>query len=222
MRNKIWTTAEVTALTVAWPTDATMEQLSKKFARSPEAVRSKAQDLKLGLRPDANRPWTESENAELRRLWAEKGSLKSHLHRLPGRSWRATLEHAKRLGLTARGGNLKNVSFSWVDVEVRKALADGRQMTVTQIHRRVRAARGTVAEVLVRGHGTAYRIAGWGRTDHGSAGALWPVWALGSEPDIPRPATRSRNQYMRDWRAARRVKRGAINPFSTIAQQVAA
>ncbi|MDR5761937.1 hypothetical protein [Caballeronia sp. LZ035] len=222
MVTKLWTTVEVAALREAWPTDAPMESMAARFGRSNEAVRSKARELQLGLRPDANRPWTEADDAELRRLWAEKGSLKSHLHRLPGRSWRAALERAKRLGLTARGGNLKNVSFSWVDVEVRKALADGRQMTVTQIYRRVKAARGTVAEVLERSHGTAYRIAGWGRTDHGTAGALWPVWAIGSEPDVPRPPARSRNQYMRDWRAARRVKSGAINPFSTIAQQVAA
>lgn len=163
--------------------------------------------------------WTEAEDAILREIWETPGSIKSQLHKLPGRTWFAVKHHSASLKMPPRS-KLKASTYSWVREVVDAELQKGRPMTSLQIAGLTPASHPRINQILREGHGKTYYIAGWIRSrEHGD---WYPKWAWGQEEDVRRPANKNKVQAMKEYRARKKLKEASQtnNPFAVLVQQV--
>ncbi len=214
-----WTAEEDEALRSLWHADGTIKSHIHLIpGRSIEGVRARAGVLGLGARHRPIVPWSPEEDAILRDIWASNGSLKSHLHRLPGRTWRGALVRASAIGLKARNAKQRADCYSWVEEEIDRVLADGIARTVKDIASETVASAVRIQQVLRARHSAKYRIAAWVRTR--PTGSWWPKWVIGTDADTPKPAVKNPNETARAWRARKRIREGRINPFALLTGDV--
>jgi hypothetical protein len=129
--------------------------------------------------------WTPEEDAVLRGMWAESCSLKELMHRLPGRSYRATIAHGQWLGL-GRRVNFKKSRYSPTWEAINAVLADKRMRSAIELARETGASRRAVMQQLADHHGKDVRIAGYLKSD--GVGCPMALWKLGNGKDVPRLA----------------------------------
>lgn len=190
--------------------------------RSGVALQARIAFLKLGRREIARQPWTADEDSLLRAEWATPGSIKSKLSLFPGRSWRALLVRAEKLGLGPREPKMRASTYSWVAEEIDRVLSQAPNLTVSEMSAASAASYERITQVLRSGHGALYYVSGWHQPRRSHGGSLAPRWSLGSGPDAPKPAARSRAQVVREYRLRKRVKSGRVNSFGFLVQQVSA
>lgn len=210
-----WTAEEDAVLRSFWHAGGTiMSHIHKIPGRSAEGAKTRAAVLELGARHRPSVPWSPEEDAILRGIWATNGSLKSHLHRLPGRTWRGALVRANTIGLKARNAKQRADCYSWVEEEIDRVLADGVARTVKDIAAETVASDVRINQVLRARHGAKYRIAAWVRTRPN--GSWWPKWLIGTAADTAKPSAKNPNATARAWRARKRIREGRINPFAIL------
>jgi hypothetical protein len=190
--------------------------------RTACAIQSRMAALQLGQRAVARADWSPEDDEIVRRIWDTPGTLKSHMHLLPQRSWRAIHDRGIDLGLGPRGSKRGTSAYSWVRAEVDRILGEFDSLIVPQIDARTVASRTRITQVLAEGHGTRYYISGWKQTRITNGGSLAARWSLGNLPDVPKPERKSHAEHSRAFRARRRAAQGPANPFATILMQVAA
>lgn len=218
MHGTFWTVTETEILKEIWHLDGPLEMHMHRLpGRGVDATVLRAARLKLGRRFIE---WTPEEDAILREIWPNS-SVKSQLHRLPKRKWKAVLNRAIVLGLPARAASVFVSSYSWIDDAAHRELESAAPMNVHQIAKRIGASPGRVGKVLRRDSNDHFRIVDWDRISANGAGAWTPIWSIGSEPDVEQPR-RSNAERMREYRAKRRIAAGQFNPFATALGMVAA
>jgi hypothetical protein len=221
MGGRHWTEQEDAALRSFWHAGGTIEShLHLLPGRSKESATSRADKLRLGTRHGPFVLWTAEEDAILRQIWATKGSLKSRLHLLPGRSWRAALVRAATIGLKGRDPKHRADCYSWVEQEIDRILSNGGALTVRQIADRTTASYVAVQQALRRQRSKKYHVEGWTRTRVTGTGSWWPKWAIGADEDVPKPKSKPHAQVAREWRAKKKIKEGEFNPFAIAMNQV--
>lgn len=211
MGAKRWTSQEDEILREIWHSKETMSQQIHRLPwRTIEGSKARAESLGLGSRYVA---WTNEEDRILTEIWSMGTSLKSQMHRLPNRSWKAAIDRARVIGLKARPAKQFVSKYSWVEDVVIAELAKGTPLSAHLIADRTPASYQRAIQILRRGHGSKYRIADWERRNVTGTGSWTAIWALGSEPDAPRPANKSREAQSRDYRQKKRIAAGRFNPF---------
>lgn len=221
MGGRHWTDREDAAIRSFWNADGIIEShIHQLPGRTRHSVIQRARVLKLGPRHHACVAWTPAEDELLRLVWSGKGSLKSNLHRIPGRTWRGCLVRARTIGLNARTAKQRASTYSWVDEEVERILSNKGALTVRQISEQTTASRVAIQQALRRNHHKKYHIEGWTRTRPNGVGSWWPKWAIGADDDVPKPKKKSPAQVTREWRAKQKIKAGEYNPFAIAMNQV--
>jgi hypothetical protein len=162
--------------------------------------------------------WTPEEDALLREIWAQPGSLKLSANKFPNRTIHAIRFRGHcELGLPRRA-KLKTSTYSWVqeviDVEFKKGFVG----TVYQMAEITPASHQRIRTTIRNGQGTKYYIAGWEKRTNGCD---WtPRWALGTEQDIPKPEPKSKAEISKRFRANKKRREGQHNPFAILMNQV--
>ncbi|NVI06372.1 hypothetical protein [Paraburkholderia youngii] len=190
--------------------------------RTANAIQSRMAALKLGPRAIARADWSPEDDAIVRCIWETPGTLKSQMHLLPKRSWRAIHDRGIDLGLGPRGKKRGASAYSWVTEEVDRILGEFSGLTAEQIAKRSVASRTRITQVLKAGHGSKYYVSGWTQTRITNGGTLSAQWTAGKRADVAKPVKKTHAEHSRAFRARRRAAQGPANPFSTILMQVAA
>ncbi|TCK39670.1 hypothetical protein B0G84_5010 [Paraburkholderia sp. BL8N3] len=175
----------------------------------------------IGLQFSSARAWTDEERTILARIWAGKVSIKVAIKDLPGRSYLSAKGEAQRLGLAGVKGRKGRTGYSWVEVAVRNVLTNSEHpMTIAEITVATGASTHAVDSALRKGRGEKFRVETWIRKS--TFGDLSAKWTVGTGQDAPRPAAQTASQAARKWRARQRIKSNKIDPFASLAMQVAA
>ncbi|NPT59071.1 hypothetical protein [Paraburkholderia elongata] len=220
MGGRLWTKEEDAILASFWKGGGEIvSHLSKLPGRTVDAAQIRARYLKLGSRYNM---WTDEEDAVLRGVWTMGCSLKSQLHRLPNRTWKSALDRARVLGLPKRKASEYVSKYSWAEEVITRELERGYPMTARQIEARTPASYERATQILRAGHGTKYRISGWLRSNPLGSGCWTAIWAMGTEPDAPKPEKKPRSMQCREYRTRKNIASGKINPFAVAMNQVSA
>lgn len=162
--------------------------------------------------------WTEAEDNLLREIWAQPGALKWSIDKFPGRTINAIRFRGHReLGLPHRA-KLRATTYSWVQEVVDAEFAKGFVGTVDQMAEITPASHQRIRQTIANGHGTKYYIKDWKRRTNGCD--FTPVWAAGTEPDMPKPAPKSGAEISRKFRLNKKRRQGKFDPFSVLVNQV--
>jgi len=158
------------------------------------------------------RTWTPEEDELLRKLWNERGSLKVHARQFVDRNNNSLALRGRALGLTGRM-HLASDRYSIVREKVEEAFKAGFIGTVNEMAAHIGELERETLRRVKEGHGTKYRIFAWKRPKDFTE---WiAVYALGTEPDEPKPATQTQQQKRKRYNAKRRVRASKVNPFAT-------
>lgn len=223
MARREWTNRECEILAHGWTEGIPTRELAGMLpGRSESSVRCHARWAKLVRGNPAAARWTEQEDEILRKMWKSKGSLKSKLGMLPGRTWRALLERGRKLGLTRRGGKNHSTCYSRVRNDIEDALRKFGPMTARELSEIVKADQKYVGMLLRAGVGDKYHVTEWTRPRLSGSGSHAPRFAIGKGSNAPKPAIKSAAQCKKDWVRRQQVKAGRFNPFASLAMQVAA
>jgi hypothetical protein len=159
--------------------------------------------------------WTEAEDALLREVWEQPGTLKASVSRFPGRSinairYRGTVE----LGLPKRGA-LRATTYSWCEEVIDEALRNGFTGTADQIAEMTSASGNRVRALLRESEGTKYHVTDWAKR---SNGCDWtPVWAWGEGERAPKPKRNTSAELSKRFRTRKKLREGQFNPFAAAA-----
>jgi hypothetical protein len=221
--SRFWTGEEVKVLRELWFMGVPMSQLLASLpGRTEDGCRNRARSLGLVRASAHGTPWSNSEDAALRRIWSLPGSLKTHLGLFPGRTHRAVMDRGRHLGLGPRGAKLHATNYSWVRDEIKRLILANGPMSSNELAHAICATQSHVHSLLNAGRGSCYYVAEWVQPRAVGNGSLRQKWALGNQPDAPKPALKPAILIRRDYRERQRIKRGQINPFASLAMQVAA
>lgn len=221
MGAKMWSPEEVELLIKLHPTELTVEQIAESLPlRSPMGVQCMLNKLQLGERPTTRPEWGDEELAALRRIWFERGSLKSLVPKhIPNRGWRSAMDMGRQIGLPRRDAHLRT-GYSWVSEEVCRVLSELPNLTVSELADRTSGSRARVSQILAASHGVRFYQSGWTRSRSTGQGDWMPRWSLGSLPDVPKPTKAIPAERMKRYRARLKLRSGRYDPFATLAQQV--
>ncbi|MFP3799457.1 SANT/Myb-like DNA-binding domain-containing protein [Paraburkholderia sp. SIMBA_027] len=224
MTRILWTPAEDALLRELHPSGLSYDEIAARIApRSRNAVEQRCVKLRLGPLPHGRLRWKPSEDALLREIWEQKGSLKMLSAKyLPRRSAAAMSDRGRELGLAPRPQTLRNSTYSWVTEEVRRALLETPDLTVSQLAERCAGSHRRITMVLAEGHGKGFWRSGWAPARGKSTGRRAPRWSVGFEDDVPPPSPIGNTLRMRLVRARARQPAPVFDPFATLVQQVAA
>jgi hypothetical protein len=196
----------------------TTDELRALFPkRSSDAIKSHAFGIGLGARFI---PWSEAEDSILREIWSGHGSLKSHLHRLPGRNWRGALHRARLIGLGSRSPKQFVSDYSWVEAEIMKVLSQAVPLTAREIAASCSASYVRVTQILSRHAESKWHAVDWRHTSASGTGNWSAVWAIGAGANAPRPPLKTKSETSRDYRAKKAIAKGRINPFAALIQPI--
>ncbi|WP_250467650.1 hypothetical protein [Caballeronia sp. GAFFF2] len=219
MGGKRWSDEEKAVLREIYDAEACLsENMHRLPGRTFHSAKSKAS--KYGMAIANERFWSEEEKAILAKIWRGKQSIKVGLKQLPGRSYDSARAEAQRLGLTYRKKKLGRTGYSHLESVVAAILEEGIPLTIKEMVERTGHSFHGIETVLRRRHGRAFHIAGYQRMSQ--YGNLTARWMVGKADDAVKPPRKSASQACREWRFRQQLKRHGHNPFSTIAQQVAA
>jgi hypothetical protein len=211
MNGKYWTPAEDAILHEIWHADGALhEHMHRLPGRKPDGACLRAKRIGLGARYIA---WTAEEDSILREIWM-RGSVKSQLSRLPGRSWKGVLTRAEKLRLPKRSASIFVGGGSWVDDAVHRILKSGLPMNAHILAGEIGASYSRTSRILNQDRNDHFRIVGWEHVSASNIGAWTPIWSIGSEPDVPMPK-KSSTERMRITRAKQRMNAASFNPFAT-------
>lgn len=223
MARREWTNHESETLARGWTEGIPTRDLAEMLpGRSESSVRCRARWAKLVRGNPIAARWTEEEDEILRRMWKSKGSLKSKVGILPGRTWRSLLERGRKLGLTRRGGKNHSTGYSRIRNDIEDAIRKFGPMTARELSEIVEADQKYIGMLMRAGVGEKYYVTEWTRPRQSGSGSHAPRFAIGKRPNAPKPAIKSDAQCKRDWVRRQQVKAGRFNPFATLAMQVAA
>lgn len=212
MGGKLWKLNEDRTLRDLWHSDVSTDELCAALpGRSLDGIRFRAQSIGLGARFIQ---WSDAEDSILREIWNGKGSLKSHLHRLPGRTWRGALHRAYSIGLRGRSPQQFVSSFSWVEVEVMKALSQLVPMTARDIASVCQASYARITQILAQHIETKWHVVEWRHTSVSGTGNWSAVWVLGEGKNAPKPALKTKAECAKTYRVKQAIAKGRINPFA--------
>ncbi|WCM21391.1 hypothetical protein NDK50_08065 [Paraburkholderia bryophila] len=155
--------------------------------------------------------WSPEEDAILADIYSNERAVKHQANRLPGRSYPAMKARAVRLRLEHKKP-VTDGSLSWIKPAIIAALSKGVPLSAASLNEITGASRAGLKPVLKRWHRVEFRIAGWERA--GAHGWL-PQFALGNEPDVPKPQPKSMVQACREWRERQRIAQGKFDPFAS-------
>ncbi|MFM0243801.1 hypothetical protein [Paraburkholderia sediminicola] len=196
-----------------------VSQMHRLPGRNWDAARNQAS--RIGVTFGDARAWTPQERALLKRIYASNESIKVGVRRhLPDRTYITAKGEAQRMGLTGTKTRRGRAGYSWVEIAIEAALQDGRRLSANQLQERTGACKGGILKLLAKHHGKKFRIGDWMRSF--SVGRYTALWELGSEPDAPRPASKTSTECCRTWRERKKARAGQINPFAGLVQQVTA
>jgi hypothetical protein len=167
--------------------------------------------------------WSPEEKAKLRDIYAGKRSIKLRVREeLPDRTYGSAKNQAIALGIVSKRhrGHAGRVGYSVICAAIESALSRVSGLTANQLAKCIGSSRDWTRKILCNSRGSKFRVVAW--THEAATGNLAAVWALGAGPDAPKPPAAAATMRSRKWRAARRVRDGKVNPFSTAMQQVAA
>jgi hypothetical protein len=216
MTGKQWTQAEDAILADFWhATGDVSAHIHRLPGRTRIGVVQRAARLRLGARHIA---WSGEEDAILAEIYAGNGSIKSQMHRLPGRTYISAKSRAERLHLDHKAP-ITDGSLSWIKAAALIELQKGIPLSDATLSRITGATRAGLKPILKRMHGNGIRVAGWERS---GAYSWLPQFAIGNEPDVPKPAPKDRLQALREFRERQRIAKGRINPFSAMTGLIAA
>ncbi|WP_241300522.1 ArsR/SmtB family transcription factor [Burkholderia stabilis] len=139
--------------------------------------------------------WTESDEAELRRVWIADGPLKQYLHLFSGRSFEAVNAHGLAMGLGERPNRYAQAAHPNASAILR-VLAQA-PMESVEISAKTGISRRTVMKHLNVLHtaGKVY-IARWERFE--ASGYPARIYAVGKRKDASRPRARTPGQKWKD------------------------
>ncbi|WP_143155728.1 MULTISPECIES: hypothetical protein [Burkholderia] len=180
--------------------------------RSAKAIQQFA--MRHGMEKAEPYEWPEREIEILKRIYASPRAIKESMHLLPGRSYVAAAAMAHRLGFPAKGKPLKGSTSVVFKLCVPVILEFG-PLTADELAIKTGQNAQTIREAMRRNHGRDSRIGGWKRTTPHH----WAVqWAIGSDPDVPRPEALTKSEQNRAQ--AKRKKARKANPFLVAAGEV--
>ncbi|MBR8182122.1 hypothetical protein KDW54_06890 [Burkholderia ambifaria] len=217
-----WTEEDLATLRRIWDMPVRLQEIQHLLpTHSVDAIRAQALYIGLPHRVALKRPWSAEEMDIVRDIYSKPGSVKAQLHRLPGRSWRAVLDQACRMGMEARDPKDYAKGYAWVDDEIERVLKDGVTLSAKHISERCSAAYQSILERLRKGRGTLYHVARWNRNRATGTGSFEAIWTLGAGEDAPKPYTSNHERHLR---YKRKKKEGLAmgNPWLAVAGLVKA
>jgi hypothetical protein len=216
---KAWTELEVATLAeIAARHLPLSSQMHRLPGRTPNAARMHGSRLKIRFSDELE--WSDEERAILRRIYAGDKPIKFAVRaELCGRTYRAALSEAIRLGIAGEKSRRPRVGYGWVGAAIDRLLAK-RTMTCEELAAGTGASLASIRKIFQTRPPHKYYVADWIRI--GGARGWTPVWGAGDFPDAPRPPRKSARDACRDYRSRRRIRAGRVDPFASLALQVAA
>jgi len=220
MGGKRWSDAEEAVLAaIAKEGKPLIGQMHRLPGRTWDAAKNHG--AIIGLSFSLAESWTDAEREILRGIYRGNVSIKVGVAKLlPHRTYTQAKGEAQRIGLSGTGTRRGRTGYSWVEKAMETVLADGQKFTVKQLAARTGAAVDTVQNMVQTQRGKKFRVAGWTRAT--LTGDWAAMWELGSGPDAPRPPRKTPTECCRDYRQKKRLRAGGLNPFASLAMQVAA
>lgn len=147
------------------------------------------------------------EKRVIREIKLSGKSVKSQMHRLPGRTF-----YGVQFAVCQVKGKKKRGVGSWVWTSAAAILAREPGLTVLEISARIGCTSRQVKNVMNENHGARVFISGWCR----SAYSFTSQWSLGKEADVPRPPKQTEEERRRKARVRhqQRIARQHANPFA--------
>ncbi|MDR5801182.1 hypothetical protein [Caballeronia sp. LZ001] len=219
MRSDLWTEKEIAILReISASRQPLVRSMDLLPGRSFDGVKSYAAKHKISLAGVDD--WTPKDIATLRKIYRTPRSIKLQIAELmPHRTYASVKAEARRLGITGknRAGTAGRKGYSWVLRAVEKILQQDGPASSKELALKTGGNQRTI-NALIRANRERFFVAEWAGT------AQYPVaeWDLGNRPDAPKPSRIPRAELSRVYRIKRRIRKGSINPFSSLIQQVAA
>jgi hypothetical protein len=162
--------------------------------------------------------WTPEEDERVRRAWAAPRTYKAQMGMFPGRTHEAVKARALNLGLGPKPNKSVRSESPATTVITDYLIKSARPVTIWQIIEQTKCAERTVREILNRGRGERFYVAGYVRLGKST---LWqPKWAYGTEEDAVKPRRMTTAEASRSCRLRKRLTSGAGNPFAIAMNQI--
>jgi len=139
-------------------------------------------------------PWSDEEEALLRKHWGNGEPTKMVAALFPGRSAAAVLKHGYDMGLGPR--ECRRACFSPVWEGIKHALADSKKMTANELAALLNVSAHAVTTQLRKRHGTEVRVGGYASVHKSPAVNRW---MLGAGPDATQPRRKTRQEINRAY-----------------------
>lgn len=157
--------------------------------------------------------WTGAELKTLRDIKQSGRTIKESMHLLPGRTYIAIKQQMVRVP----GGKKKRGRTGWVMPSLVRVLTETPKLTNRQLAQAIGCTRNSLDGVIRAELGKRIYVADWTR-----AGTLWAAqYALGNQPNAPKPPPRTREESYRAQKIARDAVKHSRNPFSVVIRQMA-
>ncbi|VXB24302.1 conserved hypothetical protein [Burkholderia sp. 8Y] len=162
--------------------------------------------------------WTPEEDALLREVWAQPGTLKASIGKFPGRTINAIRFRGSVDLALPRRGSLRATTYSWCEEVIDDALRNGFAGTADQIAEVTSASPNRVRAILREGEEKKYHVSDWAKR---SNGCDWsPIWVWGGGERAPKPERQTSAVLSKRFRTRKKLKEGQYNPFDVLARQV--
>lgn len=177
---------------------------------------TKRQSRRKEIAPNSRcgKAYTEAEKRILREIKFSGKTVKSQMHRMPGR----TLWGVER-AISALRGKKKRGCTSWIWTSILSLLKDESELTTKEIAEHIGCTTRQVARLLTANHAeenhTVY-ISDW----QTRAGAPIAKWAHGNQQHAPRPIPYSAEEELSRSRERRRANNVRSNPFAVAMNQI--
>lgn len=169
-----------------------------------------AKPRKTDIAPESRRgmKFSEAEKKILREIKFSGKTVKSQLHRLPGR----TLYGVQR-AISGLKGKKKRGFSSWIWGSIIATLRETPNLTSVEISEAIGCTKRQVVVLLEKNHvedNRSVHISGWMKR----RGDPVRCWSLGNLADAERPKPQSHDNELKKRRAAHHLRRARANPFA--------
>jgi hypothetical protein len=171
---------------------------------------------KKNIAPGSRRckTYSEAEKRILREIKSSGKTVKSQMHRMPGRTlWGVERAIADLKGKKKRG------CTSWIWTAVIALLKEDDDLSTKEIAEYIGCTQRQVANLLTANHAEKNRsihISRW----QTRTGAPVAKWSFGNHPDAARPAPCSAEEELLRARARRQIRSARSNPFAVAINQL--
>ncbi|MBP0714841.1 hypothetical protein ABXK61_16165 [Burkholderia sola] len=204
-----WTPEETSLLIeIAEQRRVLRDEANRFVGRTYSALKSQSERMRLQIHRE--RGYTADEDRIVREIYASNSSIKSRLNSLPGRSYSSVKVRARQLGVAGSKPAATDGSLSVVRACVIALLAKHGPMATEDIVARLEYSLDSVRRTMRRGRGKDFYVIAWRRVGlHGLA----PIWAIGCEPDAPRPPRKDTALCRREYKRRQKIAAAAFNPW---------